>query len=881
MNRLQPKRPSLLLIIAGLNALVIGALVAGSVAPNLTQLATPPPRSLRLQREQGKASLARPAELTPRAAFEILQARGDGALNAQWNPITGIPEWITALDPVKRVAYTPTAAERGNPLAIARGFLDENRALFKLGSAANEFQLVGMEPDALLGFSHVRLDQYYEGLRVFGRQITVHLDPDEKIVAVGGQYAPHINVDTQPALTKEEAEVLAIDDLLKKQLTPAEAKRATYEVYKHRTELMVYTDGDNKATLAWRVKLLTMSPLGEWDFFVNARRPVVFHHIQFAHPVMRRRTYSARNSTNIPGRLMIDEGERSRDPIAQAAHDGAKKVYDYFFTKFKRDSIDGQGMPLVSTVNYGSDPDDAENAAWIGEAQQMIYGDGGRIFKPLPYGLDVVGHEFTHGVINATADLIYEGQPGALNESYADVFGALIDPGNWEIGETVIKSPPYPTRALRSLADPNLNGNYDARDPLGGVGQPMNMRQYANLPNSRRADNGGVHINSGIPNHAAYLIAQAIGPDKMEQIYYRTLTQYLNPRSNFLQAANATARAAADLYSQAEVDAVRNAFNQVGINIGGTSSGPQAPSTTTTPQRPPAGQSTPQAPLPAGCTNVIADGGFESGQDWVEESKSAIIDAELPHSGQRSAWLGGTDQETTQFIYQQVKLPANGTTVELNFYRLIHEELSGGILGGLFGGGEEAKFSVLVANERGDLLGAIEQYSSTQGDDRWVQERYDVSELAGKTIRLAFAAENSRGNVSSFFVDDVNLIACTTGQGPAAPQTTGNLVYGQGTISDADTGRGIYGAQVFILKPGVSATQAAADDNVTTSEVAATGTTDQSGLYRTDKPIERGQTYSVIIIARGYRPIIADSGVQLPGNATNPYPIDATMRKSR
>ena len=155
-------------------------------------------------------------------------------------------------------------------------------------------------------------------------------------------------------------------------------------------------------------------------------------------------TYSADNSTDIPGRLLIDEGERSKDAIAQAAHDGAGKVYDYYFNTFKRDGLDDQGGRMVSTVHYGSDPEDAENAAWIGEAQQMIYGDGGKIFKPLAYGLDVVGHEFTHGIIDNTSDLIYEGQSGALNESYADVFGALIDRGNWTIGEAVIKSPPYP-----------------------------------------------------------------------------------------------------------------------------------------------------------------------------------------------------------------------------------------------------------------------------------------------------------------------------------------------------------------------------------------------------------------------------------------------------
>ncbi len=203
------------------------------------------------------------------------------------------------------------------------------------------------------------------------------------------------------------------------------------------------------------------------------------------------------------------------------------------------------------------------------------------------------------------------------------------------------------------------------------------------------------------------------------------------------------------------------------------------------------------------------------------------------------------------------------------------------MLGGLFGA-SDATFSTLVANERGDLLGAVEQVPSTEGDDTWKQMRFDVTELAGKNIRLMFASENQRGNISSFFVDDVELIACTTGSGPAAPQTSSaDQIYVQGKVADADTGRGVYGAQVFVLNPGLRARDAAADDNVTADEVAAQGVTDQSGFYRVDESILRGQNYSIIIIARGYRPIVADNGVKLPGNATNPYPVDATMRKSR
>jgi Zn-dependent metalloprotease len=877
MNKPEPKRIASPWRIAGLNAALIAGLLIG-LALNPPAASTP---QLQLT---AVAPTANPINAqTPQQAFQALQTRAGTPLTVQWDAHTGTPEWVSAGDPSKRLPYTPSAAERGNPVAIARGFLDENRALFNMASAGDELKLLRVEPDKQLNFSHIRMAQTYKGLNVFGRQLMVHLDPQERVVAVNGQFVPGINVDTKATVSQTDAEQMALDEVRNNQLTLAEAKRATIDLRRPRTELMVYADAAGQTTLAWRVKLVTTSPLGEWDVFVNARKPRIVHVIQFAHPVMRRRTYSARNSTNIPGRLVIDEGDRSRDPIAQAAHDGAKKVYDYYFNTFKRDSIDGQGMPLVSTVNYGSDPEDAENAAWIGEAQQMIYGDGGQIFKPLPYGLDVVGHEFTHGVIGSTADLVYEGQSGALNESFADVFGALIDRGNWTIGETVIKSPPYPVKMLRSLEDPTLGGNYDPRDPLGGVGQPANMKVYANLPNSRRADNGGVHVNSGVPNHVAFLIAKAIGPEKLEQIYYRALTQYMTPRTNFLNAANAILRAAGDLYGNdpnAQA-AVRNSHTSVGLNMGGSTSvptpQPQNPNDIPAPKPGPVQQPT----LPAGCTNLIQDGGFESDGNWVQESKGAIIDTEAPHTGKRSAWLGGTDQETTQIIYQAVRIPANTTTLELNYYRFIHEEGTGGVLGGLFGS-SDATFSTLIANDRGDLLGAVEQVPSTEGDDTWKQMRFDVSELAGKSIRLMFASENQRGNISSFFVDDVQMVACTTGSGPAAPQTSSaDQLFVQGKITDADTGRGVSGAQVFVLKAGLRARDAAADDNVTADEVASQGVTDQSGFYQIDKSVKRGQNYSVIIIARGYRPIVADDGIKLPANATNPFPIDATMRKSR
>jgi hypothetical protein len=406
------------------------------------------------------------------------------------------------------------------------------------------------------------------------------------------------------------------------------------------------------------------------------------------------------------------------------------------------------------------------------------------------------------------------------------------------------------------------------------------MDEYANLPLSRRADNGGVHINSGIPNRAAFLVAQAIGNEKTEQIYYRTLTQYLTPDSDFVDAAQATIRAATELYGQAEADAVRNAFAQVGIDPNGGNQVPTPPSPS---PAPPVGGGAPQSPVPvpAGCTNVVRNGGFEDNGGWQEYSsaESAIIDPQLPRTGARSAWLGGTDREPIQYIYQDVTIPAGATRVELIYYRLIHRETTG-ILGAF---SADADFAVLVANpDTGDVLAELELLSSAQGDDTWRESRLDLSQFAGRAISLVFHSENPRGNVSSFFVDDVAINACATGSGPAAPSTgSADLVYVQGTVEDADTGRGVSGARVIVLRPGVSASQAARDGRITADEVLTSGTADGNGMYRTDQPVPRGRNYGVIVIAGGYRSVVADDGLKLPSNAENPFTIDASIRRGR
>ncbi len=819
-------------------------------------------------------------DMSPAEALAALQLRTSSPLAVRWDARSGIPTFLSTADPAGRLGYQPTAAEIGNPVAIAQGFLDQNRSLFGLRSAAEDLSLLRVEPDLQRGYAHIRLDQRYAGLPVFGRQLVVHLDPSGQVVAVNGEVVPALQIATRPTISAAQADAAALANLITEQLRPGDAASAQITALPDETHLAVYVDDQGQASLVWNVTILTERPLSQWHVFVNAGRPVVVHAIDGVMPIKRRKTYSARNGTSVPGRLLADEGERTKDAVAQAAHDGAGVVYDYYLKTFKRDAYDDRGSPMISTVHYGSDPEDAENAAWVGEYSQMIYGDGGQIFKPLPYGLDVIGHEFTHGVIDSSSALVYEGQSGALNESYADVFGALIDRGNWTIGEQVVKSPPYPVPYLRSLEDPSAGDSYDAGDPLASVGQPSTMKEYANLPNSRRSDNGGVHVNSGIPNHAAFLVAKALGREKLEQIYYRALTSYLTPDADFVAAANATARAAADLYGQAEVNAVQAAFAQVGIT---TAAAPQTPPPVSSEGDLPSGG--PSAPppveaLPAGCSDVIVNGGFEQDSGWIEISRgdSALIDTQLPRSGKRSAWLGGSDKEPLQSLSQEVKLPANATSITLGYARYTHEEFSG-LLGVL---SDDAKFSVTLTNAGGDSVETVEEMPSSTSTDSWSEQSADISAYAGKTLRLTFSSENPRGNVSSMFVDEVTLVICTTGQAPAAPPTSSSdLVYITGAITDADTHRGVGGVQFFVITPGLSASDAAADDNLSADEILTMGTTDNSGIFQTEEAVPRGQTYSVVVFARGYRPILADEKVVIPADASNPHRVDAAIRRSR
>ncbi|WP_343730761.1 M4 family metallopeptidase [Duganella sp.] len=276
----------------------------------------------------------------------------------------------------------------------------------------------------------------------------------------------------------------------------------------------------------------------------------------------RRSVYDAQNKSALPGKLVRSEdGKPSNDVAVDQAYDGAGATYDFFREVLKRNSIDGKGLRLDSTVHYQVK---FNNAFWNG--QQMVYGDGdGKLFLGFTGAIDVIAHELTHGVTQyaVPGGLVYQDQSGALNESISDVFGSVVkqwtlkqnvEQADWLIGAGIMTA--EVGKALRSMADP---GNKELT--WSGDDQPKTMAGYV--------ENGDVHTNSGIPNHAFYAAAIALKGnswDKAAPIWYKALS-LLTPNATFADMAKATAQAAALLYGadSAEQHAVQAAWKVVGV----------------------------------------------------------------------------------------------------------------------------------------------------------------------------------------------------------------------------------------------------------------------------------------------------------------------------
>jgi Zn-dependent metalloprotease len=302
-----------------------------------------------------------------------------------------------------------------------------------------------------------------------------------------------------------------------------------------------------------------------------------------ATPAQGRRTiFDAHNHESLPGADLkrTESSPVSTDDAVNRAFDGLGVIRTFYKDVFERDSIDGMGMRLDGYVHYG---DRFNNAFWDG--RHMVFGDGdGAMFTDFTLSLGVIGHELHHGVTENTAGLEYHNQSGALNESVSDVFGSLIEQwklnhtaetASWVIGSEIF-TPDFAGDALRSLKDP---GNAYDNPLMGKDPQPAHMNNYVALPDTARGDNGGVHINSGIPNKAFYLAAINIGGNAWKspgRIWYESLTAS-SSTTEFQEFAETTAAKADQLFGREERQAVVDAWQQVGIRVTSSQSRTIAP----------------------------------------------------------------------------------------------------------------------------------------------------------------------------------------------------------------------------------------------------------------------------------------------------------------
>ncbi|MFN8430274.1 MAG: M4 family metallopeptidase [Spirosomataceae bacterium] len=525
-------------------------------------------------------------------------------------------------------------AESGNE------FFKTHKNDLKIENPALEFLKIEETTDEI-GRNHLKYQQRFKGVSIYGGESVIHSNEQGYAEFLTGKVYPTPKINTIAQIDTKAAIAACYQDLGK--TTIIQNKGLVGGLLKTETEqseLVIIPEG-GKEFLAYHI---TVRPnmLERWVYFIDANTGKVldkYNHTCSLDGVVNASakdlngvtqafkavqvggvnymidpTKSMYNNTlsNLPndpvGTIWTINAQNSKvdadelnlahvtsnsatswNATAVSAHINASKCYDYFLEKHNRKSLNGKGGNIISVINIADeDGKGMDNAYWNG--QFMGYGNGRDAFKPLAGALDVAGHEMTHGVVENTAKLEYRNQSGALNESFADIFGALIDTKNWTMGEDVVIKSQFPSGALRSLENPNQGGKNDP-----GY-QPKTMSQYEYLRDTPSEDNGGVHVNSGIPNHAFYKFATASGMsrEKAEKVYFRALTNYLTRTSKFTDLRIAVLQATDDIFKKGvEYSAAAAAFDAVGITdpnasggTGGGGSGSSGSGQTTIPVNP-------------------------------------------------------------------------------------------------------------------------------------------------------------------------------------------------------------------------------------------------------------------------------------------------------
>jgi Zn-dependent metalloprotease len=544
-------------------------------------------------------------------------ARVDNPVTVTTSKESGLPIFISSPKPSSNLR----AEGSFDKASASYAYLEELSPITKWKKPNEQFLSSSSFTDEQ-GISHVRLKQTYQNIPFYDGEVIVHLNAAGEGVAMNGKY--HLldhPVDVNTMIPTEEAIKKVVADVSTK-TKYAPLSPTVQELLEYKgpvVDTVIYEDKSLVRTylLAYEI---TIRPnmREEWVYILAAKTGTILQAYKTTCHVDGPKTTSATDLNGVSRTVnsyltganytLVDASKsmykaaaqtgviqtldanftstsnfkyqdissttNTWSPTAVSAHYIAGMAFDYYKSVHGRNSIDDKGGDIISFINVvDDDGSPLDNAFWNNKF--MFYGNGNVAFKPLAGGLDVGGHEMTHGVVQNTAALRYQGESGAINESMADIFGCSIDSTNWTIGESVVKLAYFPTGALRSLSDPH-NGGSSIND--NGYQPRIVAEKYTGS-----SDNGGVHINSGIPNWAFYKYATSIGRYRASKVFYRALTVYLTQSSQFIDLRIAVIQSAKDLYGDGskEMTQAGPAFDAVGITDGTGST-----TTTTLPTNP-------------------------------------------------------------------------------------------------------------------------------------------------------------------------------------------------------------------------------------------------------------------------------------------------------
>jgi bacillolysin len=701
----------------------------------------------------------------------------------------------------------------GRPSDVARAFVDRYGPAFGVEDPSEDL-VEDRSEEALAGGAAVRFRQEHHGVPVLAGEIAVQLAADGRVLSTAGEALPYLDVATDPTVTAASAAALALAVTVRDEGVAADTLETSAP------ELLIYdpaligAPGELGARLVWRVDVRT--PIGDVDRFVlvDARTGAISLHFDQREDVLSRQVC---NRNNVPGSFATatctapvrTEGQGATGNVdVDDAYDLSGETYAFYSSRFGRDSVDGAGLALKSTVRFcvTTSPCPYINAFWNGA--QMVYGEG------FASGDDVVGHELTHGFTQYTSELMYFGEAGAINESISDVMGELMDldtpdaPGErWLLAEDIMAAvyapgPPLAV-ALRDMQDPPAFGDPDR------AGSPLYEDSIL--------DSAGVHINSGVSNKAAYLMTDGdtfngqtitgIGSMKTSRIYYQAATTLLGPGSDFLDLFNALQQACTNLVGTIGItgndcEQVRKAVTATEMNFTEATDGAY-----------------PSAPLcPTGMVlqSTLFSDAFESPtlSQWSSTALGAgsvfSTSAGTSQSGVRSMHVddpssGGASRANT---LAGTSIPA-GVSTFLRFdhwYQFDHTDRNpqsdqfwdGGLVG----------LSTTGANGTYNDIGGLGAAAAVNGYDHVLEagganpyngraafagviptfqrSRFDLSALAGQSVNVGFffGADSSVG-AEGWFIDDVTIYTCAA---PPPPGPTSFVPVGPERVFDTRPG---------------------------------------------------------------------------------------------